>query len=310
LDRIENPVERKMVEDFLDLHAKESDITKSTLGKYVTTLYNLLNNSSGVGLGDVITEIKRNRAISDKAQVSNLQSFLVNPNKLFRNLDAIGATSGSQVFDAIVKNKENIGDLHEFTGFSEVQIKSVQAQTRIEKIKQSFNKLVEKHSKDLNNNLQGEVLMSIYADAVQYRQSWTAEQIANEFDLRIEAWGESLTRMQKKASSNSEYAKVNKSVINNLEKALERIADKTTVDGKEVWSAKVNQEELFGMLSNGHKEVYRFMRSTFSELQDEHFATSRVYGGLDVETDWVNYIPRNYTSIPSTSEIAVDRSLA
>lgn len=310
LEGVVNPVERRLVEEFIDLDSTQSDVTKSTLGKYVTTLYNLLNNSSGVGLGDVITEIKRNRAISDEAQVSNLQSFLVNPNKLFKNLNAVGATSGSQVFDAIVKNKENIGDLHEFTGFSEVQIKSVQAQTRIEKIKQDFNKLVEKHSKDLNNNPQGEVLMSIYADAVQYRQSWTAEQIANEFNLRIEAWGESLTRMQKKASGNSEYAKVNKGVISNLEKTLERIADKTTVDGKEVWSAKVNQEELFGMLSNGHKEVYRFMRSTFSELQNEHFATSRVYGGLDVETDWVNYIPRNYTSIPSTSEIAVDRSLA
>src|SRR5690606_4696126 len=240
LEGISNPVEKRLVEEFIDLDSSQSDITKPTLGKYVTTLYNLLNNSSGVGLGDVITEIKRNRAISDKAQVSNLQSFLVNPNKLFKNLNAIGATSGSQVFDAIVKNKENIGDLHEFTGFSEVQIKSVQAQTRIEKIKQDFNKLVEKHSKDLNNNPQGEVLMSIYADAVQYRQSWTAEQIANEFNLRIEAWGESLTRMQKKASGNSEYAKVNKSVINNLEKALERIADKTIVVGKEVWSAKLN----------------------------------------------------------------------
>ncbi len=120
----------------------------------------------------------------------------------------------------------------------DVQIKSVQAQTRIEKIKQDFNRLVEKHSKDLNNNPQGEVLMSIYADAVQYRRSWDAEQIANEFNLRIEAWGESLTRMQKKANGNSEYAKVNKNVISNLEKVLDRIADRTTVDGKEVWSAK------------------------------------------------------------------------
>lgn len=310
LEGVVNPVERRLVEEFIDLDSTQSDVTKSTLGKYVTTLYNLLNNSSGVGLGDVITEIKRNRAISDKTQVDNLQSFLVTPSKLFSNLNAVGATSGSQVFDAIVKNKENVGDLHEFTGFADVQIKSVQAQTRIEKIKQAFNNIVSKHGKDLNNNPEGEVLMSIYADAVQYRRSWDAEQIANEFNLRIEAWGESLVRMQKKADSNSEYAKSNKSVISTLEKVLERIADRTTVDGKEVWSTKVNQEELFNMLSNGHRELYKFMRSTFSELQNEHFAISRVYGGLDVETDWVNYIPRNYTSIPSTSETAVARSLA
>ena len=152
--------------------------------------------------------------------------------------------------------------------------------------------------------------MTIYADVSQYRQTWTAEQIANEYNLRLQAWGESLDRRKKKAESNSEYEKVNRNVIKNLEKALSQITEVTEVDGKNVYSAKVSQQELYDMLSEGHKELHRFMRGKFDELKNDHFAVSRAYGGLDVETDWVNYTPRTYASIPSSGEQAINRQLA
>lgn len=306
-----NPAERTIIQEFLDLGAKESEISKSSLGGAVTSLYNLLNNSSAVGLGKVITEIKRNRALADKGTVSIVQSLLRTPTKLFQWLVGKGATSGSQTFDAIIKNKSDIGKLHTFTGFIDVQIQSNKAFGRIEKLKKDFSALVKKHSKDLNNNPVGEVLMTIYADVIQYRQGWTAEQIQQEYDLRIGAWGESLERRLAKAEKDSNYKEANKEVIANLSKALNQVAGTITDDdGKKRYVSLISPEQFYDKLTDGHKAVYKFMTETFGELRDGHFAVSRAYAGLDVETDWINYTPRTYTSIPSTSEQAINRQLA
>ena len=103
LDAQVNPSEKNIIQEFLDLDVKESDISKSSLGGFITTMYNLLNNNSSVNLGKIITEVKRNRALEDKTTVNLVKGFLNTPTAVLRKLNAWGATSGSQLFDAIVK---------------------------------------------------------------------------------------------------------------------------------------------------------------------------------------------------------------
>lgn len=296
IDAQTNPEEKKLVQEFFDQGITEKDISKAHMGSYVVSMYNLLNNNSAVGLGMVMNEAKQSKALSDQTKVNNLNTFMQTPNLLVQQLDKWGFTSGSQTFDALVKAKRYIGDLHEHTGFADVQIKSNVAFKRMEAIKQDFNNTVKKYRKDLTDNPVKEVQLAIYADVVQYRQSWTPEQIKQEFTLRLDAWRETLKRM--KEVNNSAYQKENKVIISNLEQALNEIG--TPASATEIWDK----------LPQGHKEMYNYMRGTYDNLKNSHFAVSRVYGGLDVEQDWVNYVPRAYREARTRQQALNERQLA
>lgn len=296
IDAQTNPEEKKLVQEFFNQGITEKDISKAHLGNYVVSMYNLLNNNSAVGLGMVMNEAKQSKALNDQTKVNNLNTFMQTPSLLVQQLDKWGFTSGSQTFDALVKAKRYIGDLHEYTGFADVQIKSNVAFKRMEAIKQDFNNTVKKYRKDLTDNPVKEVQLAIYADVVQYRQSWTAEQIKQEFSLRLDAWRETLKRM--KEVNNSAYQKENKVIISNLEQALAEIG--TPKSATEIWDK----------LPQGHKEMYNYMRGTYDNLKNSHFAISRVYGGLDVEQDWVNYVPRAYREARTKQQALNERQLA
>ena len=296
IDAQTNPEEKKLVQQFFDQGITESDISKAHMSNYVISMYNLLNNNSAVGLGMVMNEAKQSQALRDQPKLDNLKTFMQTPNLLVQSLIRWGLASGSQTFDSLVKVKRYIGDLHEYTGFADVQIKSNTAFKRIEAIKKQFNDTVKKYRRDLNDNPVKEVQLAIYADVVQYRKSWTPEQIQKEFNLRLDAWRETLNRM--KNVNNSAYQKENKVIISNLEQALNEIGNPQSAT------------EIWDKLPNGHKEMYNYMRQTYEDLKNSHFAVSRVYGGLDVEQDWVNYVPRAYRDARTKQQARNERQLA
>lgn len=309
LDNISNQAERDLVEPILD-ELNVDNVTKQSLPKYVTHLYNLLNNNSAVGLGDLAVEIIADKRVKDTELSKAVKESFVVPTKAMQWLGRNKFTSGSQLFDAVVRKREDIAEVHEFFGFTDVQINTNKALKQVEELNRDFNEIIKKYDKDLNFNPQGSLTLDIYSDVVQYRESWNAEQISNEFALRLESWQKSLDRMKAKATKNTNFAKENKDLIENLEKVLGKYVEVSEVDGKQVVTPKVSPSDIWNDLTEGHKEFYNFARDKYESLKDGLFAVSRVYGGLDVEADWVNYMPRMYSNIESTDALQTNRSLS
>lgn len=309
-ESLETNLEKKFFDEFINEDITEESIPKSMLGGYITSLYNLLNNNSVVGLGKYVNQSRVTDNVKDEGLVKTVMEFLRSPSTLFRKLNKGGAASGSVVFQQILKDTRNIGQLHSFTGFDNVQQNSVKAFTKIENILKEAEAVSKKYTKDLTDPVDNTVA-SIYADVVQYRQTWDAEQIRNEYALRIKAWGDSYERLVVKAEKNKDFASDNSNLLTNLKKALDIVANKSEVDGKQVYTPKFDDSaDLFNKLPRGQQEYYKHIRAVYDSLRDDHFAVSRIFGGLDVEGDWVNYVPRSYNTIATSGEKAIARQLA
>lgn len=304
LDAQPNAEARGLLKGFLDANISVDNIPKSRLAGYVTTLYNLRNNNSIVGLGEYQVYNEAVSRTSNKSLVEKITSMFGTPGRLVQKLNELGASSGSATRIASLANPRDIGQVESFTGFGDFYSKaqSVFVNT-VAPFRKRINDITTKYRRDLQNDPVSTSLLGIYSDVIQYRTSWDAERIQQEYKMRVNAWGESLRLLEERTNPdsgnyNSTFARDNKGSISNLRKALQKIASKTTnSDGEIVWEPKVTQSQMWDMLPRGQREIYNFARETFDGSRDKFFAVSQYYGGIDVETDWANYIPRSYSNL-------------
>jgi len=285
--------------DFINDKVKNIDIDgvkDSNLPSLVAGLTNLVNYGSVTGLGDIVAKNEVYKKSLDENLIGTIQKAILVPKVwLQKQFDEFG--SGSQRKDLRLKNQMKIPEIENVTGLSDLVFNTNNKHYKfVDGVRQKLVSLNKKYSKDFKNVVKN-IQLGIYADVVQYRNSWTPEQITAEYGNRLAAWQNTLERLKLRAEQNSSFKAENENYIKNLEKALEPIIGNVERNDKGVVVSvepKISSRDLFGLFDQGHKEFYKLSRESHDSIKDDFFFNARVNSNIDIEADWQNYTTRKY----------------
>lgn len=223
----------------------------------------------------------------------------------YLNMPIFGA-QGRIKIEALVKDSDIAGRLNTVTGFLDYTRSASRAINKVKDITKRSEKIATKH-KGKWSDVNDKIKMSMYIITSQYRDSWTPEQIQENYVGRWKAIAESYDRLVNDPSSYNR--KVNAPLAERLKGFIQEDSSPDTNPNALVRVIRdsetgritesiplVTSEELFNQLPNGYKEYYNFTRETFDANKEDFFSIREASDNKVLEKDWVNYYPLSYTT--------------
>lgn len=288
----------KEVQAVRDIEQIDIDkVAEKDLAKLVFGLTNLINRNKVTGLGELVLTNKIIRLSEDTSLMNRIKSNLRNSNNVFvRKFKRF--RTGSNAISNAIKNDREVGDINRVTGMTDFKIGSVDYNKRKQPIIDKIKELNSKYEKAYKDPIKS-MMLSIYADASQLKDSMPAREKLEEYTNRLVAWSKSLDRMKEKAATSVEYAEENKNFIETADNVLNQIVDITRDSDGNISSVnvKLNQAELFNKLGKPHQEFYKVVRDSYDGIKDDYFFVSEYFGNKDIDKDIQNYVFRGYKEV-------------
>ena len=223
----------------------------------------------------------------------------------YLNMPVFGA-QGRIKIEALVKDSDIAGRLNVVTGFLDYTKSASRATNKVKDITKRSEKIATKH-KGKWSDVNDKIKMSMHIITSQYRESWTPEQIQENYVGRWKAIAESYDRLVNDPSSYNR--KVNAPLAERLRGFIQEDSSPETNPNALVRVIRdpetgriteaiplVTSEELFNQLPASYKEYYNFTRETFDANKEDFFSIREASDNKVLEKDWVNYYPLSYST--------------
>lgn len=299
--------QKRDIEDLKNLDIDK--VADKDLARLVFGLTNLVNANSTVGIGDIVVVGK---VIAKSENTKLIDIVKANITGIVEGRFGKYVRTASNRISLAIKNDKYVGKIHDLLGITDFKIASIDYEAAKKIILNKIKELREKNEKAFTDPIKS-ILLSIYGDASQYKDSMSTEEKLSEYSNRLIAAGKSLNRKKKEAASSPSYNKDNKNYIANIEEAILGKLDNQgnrvggiaefeyDEDGNIVGvDVKMSQAELFKALGKPHQDYYKLVVKAYADAKDEYFRVSEYYGNKELEKDIQNYIFRGYEVINET----------
>jgi hypothetical protein len=288
-------IQKRDIEDIKNIDI--DGVADKDLARLVFGLTNLVNTNSTVGIGDIVVTGK---VATQAANTTLVNSVKDNIRKVVENVYAKYFRTGSNRLAFFVKNEKFIGRVNNLMGLTAFKLGSIDYNNAKAEIIKKMTELRKKHKEAFRNPVKS-MLLSIYSDASQFKDSMSVEEKLTEYENRLVSWGKSLDKMKKEAVLSLSYNKENKNFIATAEESFNQVAtlqfdEDGKISGVEL---KLTQEQLFKELGEAHQEFYKIMRDSYDQHKEDYFRVSEYYGNKELDKDIQNYIFRGYKTIDS-----------
>lgn len=289
---------------------KQLDIDKVSernLSQLVFGLTNLVNANKTTGLGRIVITDRVIKNSENTQLISRVKNNIRDATNFFTKRFQRFRTGSNKIANAIISERE-VGATNSIFGLTDFKLKSIDYNNDKTRITDKFQKLREKYAKAFKDPVKS-MMLSIYADAVQFKQSMTPEEILSEYNNRIIAWGKSLDKLKRKSEQSTIFEKDNRIFIQNATIALDRIASfERDSDGNiESANIKLNKDKLFQELGKPHQEYYNAMREAYDASKQDYFRVSEYFNNKELDSDIENYIFRGYRELTQPqSDLTLD----
>lgn len=285
--------------DFKDIQDLNIDqVPDKYLVQVLAGLANLVSNNSLTNLGRIAQLAKIQKNSNNAKLIAKAKSIFRTPSVFFSKVVNKMGTGTMRIVNNI-NSIDGINAANELFGLTDLKLGTRKTNNEQIATDQEIEKIFKANPKDFDNPVNN-LLLGVYRDIVQFRESWTADEIANEYPARLKAWAKSLDIERKLAETNPEVRERAGDYLVNLEKALNKIVDiKRDADGNLISvTPKMSPDEVFKLLPKGLQEYSKQVDIEFNGTKEALLYNATAYNNQDVEDDLANYSPRMYRSLP------------
>lgn len=216
-----------------------------------------------------------------------------------------GAQGQLKIGTVINNAFDSAGEIADITGFTEYGRGQTRAFHKLRELADKSEKIITRHKGKWSNPVD-KIRMSMYAIVAQYREGWTEQERADEYQGRWEGIIKSYDRAKNDPSST--VREKYKNLVENLEQLIQEEGTPENANALVVVTrdneGKVTQvtpiytaEELYEQLPEHYKEYYQYTQNFFQENKDDFITTREASDNKVLDKDWVNYYPLSYENI-------------
>ena len=282
-----SPLEKRIVDHALKLDP--SKLTDKELKEISVILGNIYANNDFSNAGRLLTSAKKQENLNDKKSISKIKEVV---RTVPQWLDKINKNVGTVIaqIDSLIGNRYVTSAFWKLVGFDHYLSGATKYTQRVNRdIKDRIDAVYKKYGADLSDG-KNSAILSMFAELNQFRASWDADRVTKEFNDRKEAIEKSIERMKDYAKVSKTFKEKNKNLLKNIEDAYNIIKDLNSPD------------EIYSLLNDGHKALYQEMRDFYDSIFLETIEVNKIFGNKSPDADWVNYIPRSYTTLSKASK--------
>ena len=269
-------------------------------------LHNIAVEGSVVGTKFLIADSKAARLIKDGGATlaEGFKRIGRFSNWMF-NSKYIGAQGQVKLGSIITNARKYAGEIAAITGFTDYTRGQIRAFHKLKKLADQSENIIKKYKGKWSNPVD-KIRMSIYAVTAQYREGWSVEEIADNYQGRWEGIVNSYFRILNDPSS---------AVRDKYKNLAANLGQLIQIEGGEIKPAALvhvtldaegnvatvepmyTVNEMYDMLPTHYKEYYDFTQKFFQDNKDDFITTREASDNKVLDKDWINYYPLSYTNI-------------
>lgn len=285
------PKEMELLEQALTLNAEQ--LSDAELFNFVASLRNLTINESLDGIGKIAAKGNFQNNLNNKTLLDNFKdgvrrasSFgkLIREGIRTKEGRKYGIGTGESIMSSYLKNTKYAGKVLGLLGLPQFQENAAKVKRKIQTSYEDIGKLFEKY-KGLNDAYKIHEL-GVLADLVQYKESWDADQIAENLQIQKDQLAQTIKEMED-ITVPEDVRKATKEKVQMLKDIYNSVKDLTLPQIQE----KLNNAD------EGIKALYEMVRSKYDEVAPEASFVAKQYGKNTFESGWNNYVSRAFTTI-------------